>query len=229
MKNMKKIIALVAALVLVLAIGIGGTLAYLTSTTETITNTFTIGKVNITLVEHKYDLNNPDEKAMVSGSPMEVKDGQSYKLIPGQEYFKDPTVTVKADSEDCYLFVKLEENNNTDLGGDKGKIVEFTAFTVGESETAWTQGTGTGEGGNGIPTNVWYRTVTSSTSDQSWNLLEDNKVKINDELTNDNMPSTNSKPTLEFTAYAIQKAGFDTGTKTVADAWKELNPASSGS
>lgn len=225
MKNMKKIIALVAALVLVLAIGIGGTLAYLTST-ATVTNTFTIGKVKITLVEHKYDANYPDQMATTSQNPYgEEVSENSYTLIPGQTYFKDPTVKVEDDSEDCYLFVKLDVKNNKTDGENSIDIVQYEAFT----DEGWIQGTGTGESGNGVPDNVWYRTVKQSDSTKSWKLLKDNKVKINDELTNDNMPSTDSKPTLKFTAYAIQKAGFDTDSSTVATAWAKVSTTTSGS
>lgn len=218
MKNVKKVIALVAAMVLVLAIGIGGTLAYLTSTTQKITNTFTVGKVNITLVEHQYNPNKPEDLAPeVSGSiPTVGADGQSYKLIPGTVYAKDPTVTVEADSEDCYLFVKFEETNNT-FGTNNDKIVEFTN-TMAEENSGWTQGTANSDGIT-IPKDVWYREVKTTDATKSWNLIKDNKVTINDDLTNDVVSDDDFvAPELSFTAYAIQKSGFD-----VYCAWKEIS------
>ena len=48
---MKKTLTLVLSLALAVAIGIGGTLAYLTSKTQTISNTFTIGSVAVSLYE----------------------------------------------------------------------------------------------------------------------------------------------------------------------------------
>ena len=88
---MKKAVITAVALTLVLCLAVGGTLAYLTMKTQTITNTFTYGDVNITLEETT---------------------GTEYKMVPGNEIAKDPKVTVAAGSEDCWLFVKLEKSNN---------------------------------------------------------------------------------------------------------------------
>lgn len=100
MKKAKKILVMVAALALTAALAIGGTLAYLTSKTEVVTNTFTVGKVAITLDEAKvteYGVKDGDTRVQAN----------TYKLMPGHAYLKDPTIHVDADSEDCYLFVKV--------------------------------------------------------------------------------------------------------------------------
>lgn len=82
--------AFIALLALVLVIGCvaGGTVAWLVVTSDTVTNTFTYGDINIALAEST---------------------GTSYKVIPGTTIKKDPTVTVKNGSEACYLFVKVEK------------------------------------------------------------------------------------------------------------------------
>lgn len=82
--------AFIALLALVLVIGCvaGGTVAWLVATSDTVTNTFTYGDINITLAETT---------------------GANYKVIPGTTIKKDPTVTVKNGSEACYLFVKVEK------------------------------------------------------------------------------------------------------------------------
>lgn len=100
MKNAKKILALLLCAVLLVSASIAGTVAYLTSKDE-VTNTFTIGKVQITLDETDVDVNG-------------VKDGETrvkentYKLIPGHTYVKDPVVHVDAESENCFLYIKVE-------------------------------------------------------------------------------------------------------------------------
>ena len=102
----RKILVSIAALALVAAISIGGTLAYLTSK-DTVTNTFTVGNVSITLDEAKV---NEDGKAVnKSGNVVDnlaaadrVK-ANDYHLIPGHTYVKDPTVTVLAGSENSYV------------------------------------------------------------------------------------------------------------------------------
>lgn len=83
--------AFIALLALVLVIGCvaGGTVAWLVATTDTVTNTFTYGNINIDLTETT---------------------GTNYKVIPGTTIKKDPTVTVKNGSEACWLFVKVEES-----------------------------------------------------------------------------------------------------------------------
>ena len=86
-------IAMTVALVLVVALAsVGGTIAWLTATTTPVTNTFTVGNIDITLDETTTD----------------------YKMVPGNTIAKDPKVTVKAGSEACWLFVKIEESANLD-------------------------------------------------------------------------------------------------------------------
>ena len=97
----RKILVSLAALALVAAISIGGTLAYLTSTAK-VENTFTVGNVNITLDEAKVN----EYGDPVADAPRVL--GNEYKLIPGHTYTKDPTIHVGGLSENCYLFVKVE-------------------------------------------------------------------------------------------------------------------------
>ena len=100
---MKKKILLVGLLVvLVAAVSVGLTVAFLTSQ-STVTNTFTVGDVKITLDEAKVDAN---------GEPVSSAErvtANTYKLIPGHSYTKDPQIHVDASSEDCYLFVKVQD------------------------------------------------------------------------------------------------------------------------
>lgn len=90
-KKMKKTLALIAALALFFAIGIGGTLAYLNAITPEVINTFTMGNIKITLTE---------------------TDVKEYKLTPGLTTNKDPKVTVEANSEKCYLFIEAIESKD---------------------------------------------------------------------------------------------------------------------
>ena len=87
MKNTKKLIVAIAALSILLCCAVGGTLAYLRDKTNTVTNTFTYGDINITLTE---------------------SDDLDLKMIPGKTIAKDPVVTIDPTSEACYLFVKID-------------------------------------------------------------------------------------------------------------------------
>ena len=86
--------------VLLVTASVLGTMAYLTSQDQVV-NTFTVGNVAITLDETDVDVNGDKD------SEDRVK-ANEYKLLPGHTYTKDPIVHVDADSEDCYLFVKVE-------------------------------------------------------------------------------------------------------------------------
>lgn len=84
-----KLLIMVICLLLVLNLSIFTTLAWMTDTAQ-VTNTFTVGKVDIDLQETDVD---------EDGKTNENK----YHLIPGKEYVKDPTLTVVKDSESAYL------------------------------------------------------------------------------------------------------------------------------
>ena len=105
----KKTFVLLLALVLIAGAAVGGTLAWLTDTTEAVQNTFTTSDIDITLAETK------------GGTDKE------FKMIPGCTIEKDPKVTVKAGSEKCYLFVKIAKSDN---------FSSFMTYTVADG---WTQ------------------------------------------------------------------------------------------
>ena len=110
MKKTTKILSAVLALVLVAALSIGGTLAYLSSETG-VTNTFTVGKVQIELDEAKVD----ETGKAIKGEGAGRVSANKYKLIPGVVLDKDPTVTVKAGSEECYVRALVTINNKDAL------------------------------------------------------------------------------------------------------------------
>ena len=98
----KKILLVGLMVVLVAAVSVGLTVAFLTSQSA-VTNTFTVGDVAITLDEAKVDANG----VKIEGANRVTEN--TYKLIPGHSYTKDPQIHVGATSEDCYLFVKVED------------------------------------------------------------------------------------------------------------------------
>ena len=103
MKKFKALLVVACALLLVAA-SVFGTMAYLTST-DTVTNTFTVGKVNITLDEAKV---NTDGTPVANAERVKANE---YKLLPGHTYTKDPTVTVEEGSEDSYVRMKVKVEN----------------------------------------------------------------------------------------------------------------------
>lgn len=191
----KKTIALIVCLTLIIGCAIGGTIAWLTDTTKAVTNTFTAGDVDIDLTETW----NTDADG--NGS----LESWTAKMIPGASYTKDPVVSVTANSEDCWLFVKFEEKNDA-----KTYLVYTSTLTT---DNGWTQGDGTK-----IPTNVWYRKVLASDTTRSWHLLANDTVQINGETVTKANMSTADDAQLVYTAYACQSASFT----DPALAWAEV-------
>lgn len=191
MKNRRnvsnKTVAILLALVLAIGCAVGGTLAWLISKTNPVVNTFTYGDINIDLKE---DTKGP------------------YTITPGKNITKDPKVTVKANSEACWLFVKVEEENWPTLADANG--TKKVSYSIADGWTALKN-----------QTDVYYREVAATTADTSFDVLKDNTVTVRDTLTKDevNKLKNSSKPTqLTFTAYAVQKDSIDTAT----DAWAKI-------
>ena len=194
----KKTIALIVCLTLIIGCAVGGTIAWLTDKTEAVTNTFTAGDVDIDLTETwNTDSDNNG-----------VKDCWTAKMIPGASYTKDPVVSVTANSEDCWLFVKFEEKNDA-----KTYLVYTSTLTT---DNGWTQGDGTS-----IPADVWYRKVLASDDTRSWHLLANDTVQINGEAVTKANMSTADDAQLVYTAYACQSASFE---DNAAGAWAKVQP-----
>lgn len=198
-----KALTMLLALTLAVACAVGGTLAWLTAETGTVTNIFTVGDIYIELKEHTIDANG----ALTNTTTTTGID--SYKMVPGWTLNKDPFVTVKANSEKCYLFVKVEKSAN------------FDTFMTYEMDTDWTQLVD--DKGNVI-SGVFYRVVDAATADQDFNILKDKQVKVKGEVTKQQLNAVGNKPTLKFTAYAIQYNNSNTSNFGVYEAWNLVNP-----
>lgn len=185
----KKVLILIAALILVIGGVVGGTVAWLVDSTGPVTNTFTVGDIDIDLTENT---------------------GNSYKIVPGVDIEKDPTVTVSANSEKCYVFVKVEEKNWPAVAdSNNAKKVNYAIAT------GWTELTGITLPEN---TTVYYREVNNSTSAQEFPILLNNKITVSDTLTKAEANAIATEPTLTFTAYAVQYEGMT----DAANAWAKV-------
>ncbi len=203
MKNRRnvsnKTVAILLALVLAIGCAVGGTLAWLISKTEPVVNTFTYGDINIDLYEHEY---NARENTLGTEKTTKV---DNYKIIPGVDLPKDPTVEVKANSEACWLFVKVEKEN-------------WNNKVTYEIADGWTALTG--------QTGVYYREVEAATAKAGvpYYILKGDTtyangvVTVSENLTKAEVNSIATQPKLTFTAYAVQKDGIT----TAAEAWAKI-------
>lgn len=184
MKSKKKVVTLLACAVLLVVGSVLGTLAYLTSQ-ATVTNTFTVGDVEITLDEAKA---NADGILVANADRVKAN---SYKLLPGHTYAKDPTVHVDANSEDSWLFVKVE-NEIADI--------EALGNTVASQMQAkgWSLIEGTGN------IYAYEKSVTKGE-----NVVVFEEIEVSGTIDNATL-SAYAENTITVTAYAVQKDGFAT-------------------
>lgn len=198
----KKAIVAVVALVLVLCCAMGGTLAWLVDSTTEVKNTFTYGDINISLWEHKLN----GDGLTLSTEVFTETEQTGFKMIPGNKIEKDPTVTVKANSEASWLFVKIVESDNFD---------SFMEFSIATGWTALNDANADGIADDG----VYYRTVAATTVDRDFDVLKDKTVSVKKDVTKDELNALNEEnmPTLTFTAYAIQSANLTNADNTEAD------------
>ena len=192
---MKKKILLVGLLVvLVAAVSVGLTVAFLSSQSA-VTNTFTVGDVAITLDEAKVDENG----VKIEGANRVTEN--TYKLIPGHSYTKDPQIHVGASSEDCYLFVKVEDGLAA-IEADQTIAAQLTANN-------WKAVSGVA--------NVYVYAVGS---DAKTIVAKNANINVFGSFTlkGDANTADYASAKIIVTAYAIQADGF----KDAADAWSHF-------
>lgn len=169
-----RVLVALVAVVLLIGCAAGGTVAWLVSEPAAIVNTFTIGDIKASLAETTKD----------------------YHIVPGVDIAKDPVATVVKNSEDCYLFVKIVEENWPDFTETDGttRKVDY-AVAAG-----WTK----------LEDGVYYREVGKSADDQAFHILKDDKVTVSSSLTKGELSKVATQPKLTFTVYAVQRSGVDT-------------------
>lgn len=173
-----KALAVLVAVVLLIGCAVGGTVAWLVAKGGTIENTFTVGNIKVSLYETS----------------------RTYHIVPGVNIAKDPRALVEADSEDCYLFVKVEEKNWPAFKEQDG--TRKVDYKLAEGWTKLVDG-------------VYYRTVNKSDANQDFPILKDNQVTVSANLTKGELDNVNTKPKLIFTVYAVQREGV----QNASEAW----------
>lgn len=173
-----KTFAVMLALMLVVGISVGGTIAWLTATSETVKNTFVVGDINIKLAETV----DPE-----------------FKIVPGGEDDKDPTLTVLAESENCYAYVCVE--NDVKLG-------DTVVATPNMNTENWIA-----IGTTGNKTVYRYSAIVEY-SDEDQKLPVFTKVSYSSDITKGNIEELKGT-TIVITGFAHQS---DNTTDAVADA-----------
>lgn len=226
MKKTKIALTLVCAILLVAA-SVMGTLAYLTST-ATVTNSFTVG--NVTL-GNTNEAGLDEAKTTAAGVPVDSSDKEltkdettgkynltaakrvdqnTYKLQPGHTYVKDPTIHVGDSSDDCYLFVKVE-NGISDIEATTGN--GYSNIEAQMAAKGWKQ-LGTSYA------NIWYYAESTATEGcpsavkAGADKVVFEEFKVSESVSN---LSSYANAKIVVTAYAVQTDGFE--GQTAAAIW----------
>ena len=171
---MKKTLLAILCTIIACSCVMGGTLAYLMAKTDTVKNTFTIGSISIAISETKGE----------NGETQTGYINKTFKMSPGATIPKDPTVSVLANSEACWLFVKLEKSDNFDA---------FLEYTIAAGWTELTTGSG-----------IYWRAVDATTTEAvAFDVLLNDQVTVKDTITNKqakDLITAGNFPTLSVTA-----------------------------
>lgn len=198
MTTTKKLVIAVVALSLALVCVVGGTLAWLVSTTSEVKNTFTVGDIVITLDEA--DVN---EYGVVVEGAERVK-ANEYKLVPNGEYTKDPTVHVAANNEKCYVFVEVANGiEGFEATGD-------TTIAAQIATNGWTALDGVA--------GVYYQVVDASATQTDLDVF--GSFKVANTVDKDQLATVNGTTVVTVKAYAIQYLGFE---NNVNGAWTTVS------
>ena len=202
MKTRSKALLLTLCVVLLVAASVLGTMAYLTSTDE-VTNTFTVGQVKIKLDEAKA---NPDGSLVANADRVKANE---YKLLPGHTYNKDPMVTVLSGSESSYvkMTVTFSKANELDAIFAPGGA-DLTSIFNGYDAAKWiAKGNTKDATANTRTYEFWYKeTVGAPTADVALDALFDS-ITVPGTITNEQL-ATIEGMTITVNAYAIQADGF---------------------
>lgn len=227
MKTAKKAMLMTLCAIILVVATVFGTMAYLTST-DKVDNTFTVGNVKITLDEAKVD---------TDGSPVtgaaRVKEN-SYKLMPGHTYTKDPTIHVDAASEDCFIRAKVTLTNAKEWIAIATKYADNKVENIikgTDDNIWWVSQPAVDEKANTVTYTFVYKNESHTdelgkriwTSTDSKDLVLFNEIAIPGGLTNDELKSVGASK-ITVVAEAIQADGF----KNADEAWAAFEGVSTG-
>ncbi|MBO5347616.1 MAG: hypothetical protein J6A45_05740 [Lachnospiraceae bacterium] len=205
MKRTKKILVTLFCAVLLVTGTVAVTVAYLTASTEIVNNTFSVGSVAITLDEAKVDVYGD---AITGVARVKTN---AYKLVPGHEYTKDPTVHVTAGSEPCWLFVKVENG----LAGIEADSNDEPTIAAQMTAKDWVQLVIDDNGTEKTIENVYFY---NGIVDARNGAID--KIVFEEFTLGDNVDLTGyGNATIKIDAYAVQADGFG----TAAEAWESAS------
>lgn len=194
---MKKKLTTVLAIVLVVALSVAGTYAYLTAQTKQVTNTFTAAGL-----ASKFTLDESKATQKTDGSyTLDVNDRvqeNTYSVVPKVNLAKDPTVHVTLEKNvGAYVFLAVDNN----LGD---------GLTATIDDTQWIALNKTYTDAQGVEWTMYYKQLEGSATPAQVdiNVLAGQQIVVGDTIAAE-------CGNIVFNAYLTQSAGFT----SALDAW----------
>ena len=236
----KKLLTACLLVVCAVALVVGSvltTIALLTSSSG-VSNVFTVGNISIDMKESKVNsdgklVNASGEELNGSNGDVVKVDTNSYHLLPGKTYIKDPTITVTSETDKMYLFVKsanlirrAEAGNYNDRVRDDDPATVDTPLSMREqmekygwveyvrsgdgTEIVWVYGTRDKATGKITPEVVTKATKQRINGEES-DTAPAGELRLCDNFTiHGNVDvSVYGAAHVTFTAFAVQTTGFD--------------------
>lgn len=182
-----------------------GTLAYFTDT-DADTNVFTVGQVGLKLDEKDVDDSTPDA---------ERDQANKYHLLPGGEYYKDPTVTVTSGSSDAYIYMTVTVKNLeslkaalTDSKYYAGDVFLLQNLCDWQADSPWKYAGFKANGNDGEYRFIYKEKVNGASGDEKLPALFETITVPGDDITSENIGNLAGVEIL-VNAYAVQAEGFD--------------------
>lgn len=196
----KKILLTALALILVCAISVLGTVAYLQKVTTPVKNTFIAAgggslAADMTLLESEVEA---DENGVYSFTG-NTTTANAYSVMPGAVLPKDPTITIEGKtSAPAYLYVEA--------------VSSLTDAYSWSMDANWTKLAD--KGVNGGDLYVYNAPITGNGEDQTYNVIADKKIQVADTDL-----SAQGELALDFYAYLAQtNIGAETDPMAVYNA-----------
>ena len=185
-KSAKRIVAVLLTAALMVGGIAGGTYAWLISKTDEVVNTFSYGDINISIEETDTGKDGDSDE-----------NTNTYKMMPGETIGKDPKITVEADNEACWLYVKLTRSVDPEF--DK-----FMTYDIADGWYELTKDAAKGE-------YVYFRYGDADTDSTgvTYPVIKDNSVTVKSTVTKEMFDALTAYPTLKVKGYAMQYAGFE--------------------
>ncbi|MCC8168465.1 MAG: hypothetical protein LIO37_03900 [Clostridiales bacterium] len=180
----RKIIISCLLLLIIASFTVRPTLAWLSATTDPVINYFAGGSIALTLDEAPVDADGQE----IDGNRVQEN---HYKYMAGAKLDKDPTVTVLVGSEECYVYVCVDNELPDDF------------FSIDIDTDAWIEV----ETSDSSTIYRYVRTVDASEEDVVLAPVF-TTVTVSAELTSEDIAELGTK-TLAVTAFAIQTASLD--------------------